>query len=288
MLLLWALVGLVSMVVLYLATARLLIGQRIDFSAFEGRKWTGLWTRRRVTGLLSLVTPAAVVFVTGWSVWYATRFRGWTAALAVGVAPPLTILMARVLKIGLPREELLAGSWVDGANGFPSGHTATLTVAMLGLISVSSPRLRSLSTVLALVVAAGHMLAMSGTGWHRPSDLAGGLMLAIAVGGSTGWFVTARWKSDRVRSAEDWFDRPDHGLIAVGSACGVACVWLLIARILGSASYGSFKLYAALTVGLVALTAVSMTIHAMLADRGDAAACAGSRPPAGSNRSGSG
>lgn len=270
-LLVWALAGLVVLIAVYWVAVRLQFGQRVDFSAFEGRKWTALWARRRVARVVLVLTPLAVVAVTGWSVVIAARFRGWSAAVVVGAAPAAVIPIARVLKDALPREELLDGSWISATNGYPSGHAAALTAAALGAVTVSPPHLRPRVAVVAVAASAGHMLAMFGSGWHRPSDLVGGLGLAVLVSALAAWVAAPRWSSRPEAVPVPWYTRTDAVGACLAAVGAVSLSWLVLIRLAGSPNYGSFALHALLAVCATGMVAASVVIHSVLVTAADVA-----------------
>jgi membrane-associated phospholipid phosphatase len=111
--------------------------------------------------------------------WLGGRRR---AAIAAVVAVVSANVATQLLKLVFahPRlHSLLAGHQID-VGGFPSGHaTAAMSIALAAVI-VAPPRLRL--TVAAF--AAAYALAVSTSvlvlGWHFPSDVLGGLLVAAA------------------------------------------------------------------------------------------------------------
>lgn len=184
-LLLWALFGVTLTTIAFVVMVRLHVGQRIDFSAYEGRKWMSHGFRRVLTFVVRFVTPLIVLSTAVASVVVAYRRRSARAAVAAAVAAPAVLLTTTMLKVVLPRPDLLEGSWISTRNTYPSGHLATVTVVMLVAISVSPPSWRPSVTAIAGVTVALHTLAIAASGWHRPSDLVGGLGVAVAVGAVT-------------------------------------------------------------------------------------------------------
>lgn len=102
--------------------------------------------------------------------------RAWLIGYCVAVAAEL------IGKNAIHAEPL----YVAGASGpirlwkfedsFPSGH-ATRALFLAGLVGTAWPRLRIPATVWAAVVVA--LLVLAGT--HKPSDVAGGVLLAAAL-----------------------------------------------------------------------------------------------------------
>jgi membrane-associated phospholipid phosphatase len=76
------------------------------------------------------------------------------------------------------------GDQVDGAHvdpaAFPSGHaTASLTLG-IALVLVVSPKLRPLAAVVGAALAVAVSFSVVSMGWHYPSDIIGGFLLATA------------------------------------------------------------------------------------------------------------
>lgn len=273
-LLLWGVLGAAVLMVTYLVMVRLGVGQRLDFSAFEGRKWTLLWARRRSTMAVRVLTPATIVVVVGAGTIVAFRLRGMAAAAATALSVPAAAFLARVLKASLPRDELLSGSWITSANTYPSGHTAAIVTTALVAVSVSPPRWRPLTSGAAVLGVAAHTVGMSGTGWHRPSDLVGGIGLGVLVAGWSALVVT--WRdidpSDDASArpaARAWYRDPRTAAAVVGLAAGVGLAWSVVLRFLGAASYGRFAAHLAALVGTVAAVTVAVVVHATLVDGAD-------------------
>lgn len=125
---------------------------------------------------LPLAVLVALLVCFGWRA--GRRRQAVAAALAVGGANIAT----QLLKVALahPRvHPLLGGQQVDSA-AFPSGHaTASMSIALAAVI-VSPPRWRPPVAV----AGTGYVLAVTSSilimGWHFPSDVLGGLLVAAA------------------------------------------------------------------------------------------------------------
>jgi membrane-associated phospholipid phosphatase len=146
-------------------------------------------------------------------------------AVAVLLLVLATSLSSQALKaiLSYPREPALVG-----AAAFPSGHsTAAMTLAFCGVL-VAPARLRPLAAVLGLVFALSVAFGVVALGWHFPSDVLGGYLLA------TGWTLA-------VVSALLWLEqrRPEHpGRVTIAVRTGVdrvAAVGLVSAALVGAA-----------------------------------------------------
>ena len=95
----------------------------------------------------------------------------------------LTSVSSQVLKalLAYPRHE----GMIDGAHvypaAFPSGHATAAMSLAIALVVVVPSRLRLLAAAVGMGLALGVSFSILSLGWHLPSDVAGGFILA------TGW-----------------------------------------------------------------------------------------------------
>lgn len=156
----------------------------LDASALQG--FLGL-QRPKVTALTSWVgalgNPAQVAAIAlGLMAIALARGRPRMAAL-VALLVGLTSVSSQLLKalLAYPRsDELINGARVH-AEAFPSGHATASMALAIGLVLVVSPRLRPLAAVVGSTLALGVSFSVVSMGWHFPSDVIGGFLLA------TGW-----------------------------------------------------------------------------------------------------
>ena len=280
-LLLWGLLGVSAAVAAFVVMVCLHAGQRADFVAFEGRKWTSLELRRATAVLVRFGTPAVVLVTTAASAAVAHRRRGAAAAAAVVTGVVAVVFIARMLKLVLPRDDQLVGTWVSVRNTYPSGHMAALAVAMLVAVAVSPPNRRSTVTALAAGSVSVQALGLAATGWHRLSDLVGALGIAVAVGAPTSMVICGRWLDGPVPSTSTpWCSRRTTVLAGAGAILLVCSTWFAAGRLLGRPSYGSFALHAAATSLIAVIGYCVVVIQANLVDAADAAtSIAGAESP---------
>jgi len=167
--------------VLYLVFVRTGWGQRLDDLAMEGRKATHLGVRRAATRAMSLATRVALPCAGVALAVVAARTRRWRAALGAAAALLLAVLLSRLLKAELPRDDLLERSNVGPENTFPSGHSAAAMALALLAVWLCSAEQRRRMQVVASVAVVLHTLALLGSGWHRPSDVLAGFAVAVVV-----------------------------------------------------------------------------------------------------------
>ncbi len=181
----------------------------LDASAFQG--FLGL-QRPRVSGLTTwlgqLGDPEQVALITLVLVAVALARGRPRMAVLVGLLVAATSVSSQLLKalLAYPRsDELINGARVS-AEAFPSGHaTASMTMA-IGLVLVVSPRLRPMAALVGSALALGVSFSVVSMGWHFPSDVIGGFLLA------TGWTLVLL---AGLRVVDDRFpERAGRGAIA--------------------------------------------------------------------------
>lgn len=270
-LLLWSLAGVVISAVTFVVMVQFRNGQRVDFSAFEGRKWMSLVFRRYAASAVRHLTPLVVMGTVVASIVVAQTRRGVVAAVSVGLCVPSTVILGWTLKAALPRHELVPGSWINAENTYPSGHMATVTVAMLAAVSVSPPRWRSSVTALAIGAVTAQTLAVAASGWHRPSDLMGGLGIAVGVSAITSIPVVSRWEGDPVQPSPGWCSTVTGVLVGLSVVLYVSLAWLVVGRLVGRRSYGSFVAHAMVLMSITAAGYVIAIVHSRIVDAVDGA-----------------
>lgn len=107
----------------------------------------------------------------------------WVAGVAASGAVAGANVTTRFLKYHLfERDDLVGlGVW-NGNNTLPSGHTTVAAAALVGLILVVPPTLRSLTTAFGVVAVAAYGLATLVNHWHRPSDVVAAVFVACTWG----------------------------------------------------------------------------------------------------------
>lgn len=270
-LIIWAVIGVLALIVTYLVMVRWQPGQRLDFSALEGRKATPLWARRAVARSVQILTPIAVLAFVVLAALRGGRDRGGRAVASLVAAAPVAALVAQLLKQALPRVELLPGSWLDPSNSYPSGHVATLTAAVLGALACAHPLHRARFAAAGLVVVVVQVVGVGVSGWHRPSDVVGGIALAVAVGGATSAVIAGCWQVSAVPRVPMWFESPGSIRRVALRAVSIGAAGYVLARIWGRPSYGSFALHMLVALSVVALAVIVVLQHARLVGSADAA-----------------
>ena len=181
----------------YAVLVRTPIGQRWDDRSLLGGQIASLSARQQLTSYLheirisTIVLAIVVLLVIG-----LLRRRLATALIAV-LAVGGAVISAEILKRVLPRRDLAPelNSYIDNGNieTYPSGHATIAMSFALAVLVVSSPRARSYVVPFAMLWAVGVPMAALAAGWHRPSDLIGGMALAMLFLAAATAIITYRY-----------------------------------------------------------------------------------------------
>jgi membrane-associated phospholipid phosphatase len=182
------------------------------------------------------------------------RRRGWRA-LAVACLLLVTGVSTQVLKHALaqPRIEHWLPEQV-ATNSWPSGHsTAAMTLALCAILVVP-PALRAATALLGGAFAVGVGYAVLVLGWHYPSDVLGGFLVAGL------WTSLAVAALDRVEAPEPARRPVWEPLVGLATGAGVVAAVVLGVRADTVALYTSERptfVAGALTIALLALVLVT-------------------------------
>jgi membrane-associated phospholipid phosphatase len=182
------------------------------------------------------------------------RRRGWRA-LAVACLVVVTGITTQVLKHALaqPRIERWLPEQVAN-NSWPSGHsTAAMTLALCAIL-VAPPALRGATALLGGAFAVGVGYAVLVLGWHYPSDVLGGFLVAGL------WTSLAVAALHRVEAPEPARRPVWEPLVGLATGAGVVAAVVLGVRADTVALYTSERptfAAGALTIALLALVLVT-------------------------------
>ena len=191
-----AVVGGIVLVAVYVVFVRTSAGQTWDDESLIGRVGGSRSTARMSQRLLSMIDGLTIVAFAVVIVVVGIIRRRRRLALVAAISAGAAIASAELLKLLLPRPEL-ADSEVSALAGkafdtYPSGHATIATAFVLALVLVSRnttrPAVALFGVLWSSVIASGAVAA----GWHRPSDVLGGIALAcfwLALGA---WFLARR------------------------------------------------------------------------------------------------
>ena len=95
----------------------------------------------------------------------------------------LTSVSSQALKalLAYPRHDPAIGTTFIAPEAFPSGHATASMALAIALVVVVPQRLRPAAAVVGAALAIGVSFSIVASGWHFPSDVVGGYLLA------TGW-----------------------------------------------------------------------------------------------------
>jgi membrane-associated phospholipid phosphatase len=190
----------------------------------------------------------------------------------VAVIVPVTMLAAvasaELLK---PLLALRRGAdWLTPAVGthtasLPSGHaTAAMAIALCGVV-VAPRSVRSLAAALGSTLAIGVGYSVVMLGWHLPSDVLGGILLAatwVALGVALLWWADARWPARSGRAAvARGVRRSQVPALAVGLILtGVVAMFIARSQLAGASAVAprSFTAAALVIAALAAAPAAAL------------------------------
>lgn len=172
------LVGLIGLIVLVAVTLHTTVGQALDQLVLE----TVRIAADRVSPLISLLrTSVSYVSVAAACVvvmFIAAARKRYALAARVGVLIIGANVTTQVLKTWILARPYL-GIGPNLANSFPSGHSTVVLSVAFGLIIVASQRLRSIVEVGVAVASSLALIAILVSGWHRPSDVIGAILISF-------------------------------------------------------------------------------------------------------------
>jgi len=187
-------------------------GQRVENTVLESATFEFGWRQ-----VLRFVTVPNIAIALVALVALAAAGRRWRTAAQVAAVIGISNALTQLLKYAvLGRPDLIESQSV---NTFPSGHTVAFASVLMGAIIASPTWLRPFIAVAATALMATVNVQLLAFGWHRPSDIVGGILLVTAVTA----LAQAVWpEHPRTARASRWH-RP--ALLVIIAACVVALLW---------------------------------------------------------------
>jgi membrane-associated phospholipid phosphatase len=236
-----------ALIVGYLVFVRTHAGQRLDEAALDGRL-ASEHAREAASAVLTTISigslALALVLLVGQAL---VRRRIALAVVTVAVVLG-SVLLTEVLKHLLVRPDLVF-SPLDH-NSFPSGHTTTAFAVGIAAALAAPPRWRRAAAAGALLYGTAIGIATIAAGWHRPSDVAGAMLVV------TGWAAAVvlvvslvdrhafidehRDEQDRERST--WVRMPDLGGYVLLAVIALAVAWIVTVAVVGGRRVGAIEL----------------------------------------------
>lgn len=263
-----------GLVLLYLVFVRTHAGQRVDDAALAGRLASPR-ARQAASDLLTTISAGSVALVLALLAGQAlVRRRAALAVVALAVILG-AVGTSEVLKhVLLSRPDLVLSPLPQ--NSFPSGHTTTAFAVGIAAALAAPPRWRRLVAAGAFVYGTAIGVATIAAGWHRPSDVAGALLVV------TGWaaavvlavvlldrdaFGRDRVGAERSAARSSWArgaDLKGYVLVALGA---LALGWVATVAIVAGHRVGAIeltKLNAAFVAACACIAALAAVLLAAL------------------------
>ncbi|MEF9873501.1 phosphatase PAP2 family protein [Glutamicibacter sp. AGC46] len=175
----WALLLLISLFCLeYVFFVQQRVGQWADQAGFIA--WSRWWPRtdliNPIREFLNLLPAICGIIAAVFLLYRVIRDRRFLRAIVAVIAAAAAAGSTQLLKHEiLSRPDFNFGTT---GNSFPSGHTTAAAAAMGLMYLVSPPKLRPVVQPIAWLFATVTGVATLICGWHRPSDIAAGFVVA--------------------------------------------------------------------------------------------------------------
>jgi membrane-associated phospholipid phosphatase len=259
----------IALVAVYVVFVRTHTGQRIDEAAVHGRL-ASFRARDAANQLLTTVSVGSLALVLVVLAGQALLRRRLALAVVAVVVVLGAVTLTEVLKhVVLVRPELVPSS-ID-RNSFPSGHTATAFAVGIAATLAAPPRWRRAVAAAALLYGTAIGIATIAAGWHRPSDVAGAMLivtgwaavvvLAVALVDPGAFGDDRAGEPDAARST--WARRPDLEGYVLLAAFALAVGWVVVVAIVGGSRIGSIEL-TTLNAAFIAACACVAALAALL------------------------
>jgi len=238
-----------GLVLAYVVFVRTHAGQRIDEAALNGRL-ASTHARHAADQLLTTISVGSVVLALVLLAGQALVRRRVALAVAAVAVVLGAVGLTEVLKhLVLPRPDLVPTAIEH--NSFPSGHTTTAFAVGVAAALAAPPRWRRAVAAGGLAYGTAIGVATIAAGWHRPSDVAGGLLVV------TGWAAAVvlvvaladpdAFGADRVDGERDgprstWVRPRDLEAYVLLAATALAAGWVLAVAIVGGNRVGAIEL----------------------------------------------
>lgn len=237
-----------GLLVAYVVFVRTHAGQRVDEAALSGRL-ASAHARRAADQLLTTISVGSLALALVVLAGQALLRRRLALAFAAVVVVLGAVVLTEVLKhLVLPRPELVPTA-IDH-NSFPSGHTTIAFAVGIAAALVAPPRWRRTVAAGALLYGTAIGIATIAAGWHRPSDVAGALLVV------TGWAAAVvlavalvdpdAFGGDRVdepgAARSTWARGHDLEGYVLLAATALAAGWILTVAIVGGHRVGAIEL----------------------------------------------
>lgn len=237
-------------------------GQRLDQGAFEGRGLAAPGARDAAADLLTTISVGALVLAIALLAGQALLRRRLVLALVAAAVIGGAILTTEALKhVLLQRPDLIGRA--PFANTFPSGHATIAFGVGVAATLVVPPRLRRPTAFLAVAYGVAVGIALLAAGWHRPSDIAGAFLVAVAWAAAAALVAEAIDRDAFRHTRESW--RGGSGALAyLVLGAGVLIVGYLVAIGVAAASEAGAVDWALIDAAFLGACAAIAALGALL------------------------
>lgn len=266
--------GVIGVVGLYVIFVRVPIGQRWDDRALLGGQLASLEARQAVTSALHGIRISTIILMVVLLLAVGLVRKQRAVALVTVVAFGGAIASAEILKRVLPRRDLAPelNAYVDNGNidTYPSGHSTIAMAFALGVLIVTAPRYRTAVAGIGMLWVAAVTMATLAAGWHRPSDILGGMAIALV------WMAAAAAMTVARRTPVDSPSSPGRPLVLAAAVVFLVCAAALAMWIwFGDRSQvpvgGGFIAFLLSEVGIALVAVTTVGLYTVALER--------SRPP---------
>ena len=228
-----AVLSLVAFWVVYVVFVQTYHGQRIDDGALAGRAIASSGTAA-ARHLLNTISVGSLVLAIALLVAQAlVRGRPDLSLVAAAVIVG-SVLSAEVLKHYILDRPTLALGPIPRPS-YPSGHTTIAFSVGVAATLCMPERLRRRTAFIAVLYGSGIGVATLAAGWHRPSDVAGGLLLV----GSFAAAIAAAARIDERGAETAGAARRDAGRYLIGGLAILLGGWVLAITIVIASQNGA-------------------------------------------------
>jgi membrane-associated phospholipid phosphatase len=262
-----ALIGVALLAVVWFLAFHVGFGERADASIFNG--FAGLSHHPSVSSIAyriaTLCNPNPYVFLAAVPIVVALRRRRFRVATAIGAILLGANVTTHLLKplLATPRAAALLPGTTPSAGSWPSGHATAAMALALCLVLAAPSRWRPFVAALGAAFAVAVSYSFLTLGWHYPSDVLGGFLVAgtWTLLGIAAVFIAEGHRaqapepeSTRGMSVGQTLGPPAAALLA---ALALA-VLLLIDRPQAVVSYA--RLHESFVIGAAAIGALGLTL----------------------------
>lgn len=170
-----AVLGMAGFAVSYATGVLTRLGQSVEQQVLDSSYYAETSPVLKLVSIPNLAIALGVVVLVG------LIRRAWADLLVAAAVIAASNVLGQLLKYEVLKRPALI---LDSTNTFPSGHTIAFCSALFALLIVLGPAMRAVVLPLAaatICVAGGQLIVF---GWHRPSDVIGGVCLVAGVAGT--------------------------------------------------------------------------------------------------------